>query len=149
MRVSYAHGAMAADDQLCPNCGRFSAAGVGACECGFRFQSEVSRPPPSAYAAYPRQQVNAAADGESGKEGLAIAGMIFGIVSIVSVCVFTPLGLLGGIAGIILSCLGMKSRNRGMAIAGLVCSILALLLVVLAVVGFIALMNISNHSMVR
>lgn len=75
--------------------------------------------------------------------GLAVTGMIMGILSLV-----TPwcccLGLIFPILGIIFSCIGLSQINRnpevekgrGMAIAGLVMSVLAIVLYVLAILIF-------------
>lgn len=63
---------------------------------------------------------------KSGKDGLAIAGMIIGIVSIVFMC-FNWVDALIAVVGLILSILGLKSlRRRGMAVAGTICSVVGL-----------------------
>lgn len=60
---------------------------------------------------------------------MAIASLIIGIFSSVMACLpyVNILGLLGGAAGIILAVLSRKdpATNNGIAIAGLVCSIVA------------------------
>lgn len=71
--------------------------------------------------------------------GLAVAGMILGIVSIPLICLW-PIGLLCAVVGL---CLSVPGKNRaketntgaGMAIAGIVtsCVTLGLLLIVLAI----------------
>lgn len=62
---------------------------------------------------------------KSGKDTMALIGMILGIVAIVFSCL-NFLDLPFAIAGLVLSILGIKSvRRKGMAIAGLVCSALA------------------------
>jgi len=58
--------------------------------------------------------------------GLAIAGMVIGIVSLF-IWWIPFIGLVLTIVGLILSGFGMKSDNRGMAIAGLVTNILGLI----------------------
>lgn len=64
---------------------------------------------------------------KSGKDGLAIAGMIIGIVSIVLMC-FNWVDALIAVVGLILSILGLKSlRRKGMAVAGTICSVVGLL----------------------
>lgn len=60
------------------------------------------------------------------RKGLAIAGLILGIISLCSALVPYCAGLFG-VIGIILSVLGLKS-SKGLAIAGLIISILGLLL---------------------
>lgn len=71
-------------------------------------------------------------------DGCAITGMVLGIVSIV-LCCLSWLDALVGIAGIILSALGIKSyKYKGCAIAGLACSIAGTLL---AFVMILAMLN--------
>ena len=61
--------------------------------------------------------------------GLAVAGMVVGIVSIVAAFFLWWLGLIVGIVGIVLSAMAMKRPGgRGMAVAGLVCSIIGAVL---------------------
>lgn len=63
--------------------------------------------------------------------GLAVAGMVIGIVSIL-LCCLSVINVALGIAGCILSIIGMRSyRYKGCAIAGLICSICGILLGVL------------------
>lgn len=52
------------------------------------------------------------------KKGLSIAALICGILSITCCCGW---GLLLGLAGIIMGIIGKKKGGRGMAIAGIVC----------------------------
>lgn len=63
--------------------------------------------------------------GDPNKNGKAIASLVLGIVSLITWLI--PLfGYPTSIIGIILSVSGMKSENKGMGIAGLVMSIIAL-----------------------
>jgi hypothetical protein len=94
----------------------------------------------AAYGAYPRGGYTGT---NTGQEGLAIAGMICGIIAVFTVCCW-PLSILLAIAGGILSGVSLKSRNRGMAIAGLVCSIVAAVLVGLLLIGMFASVMTSN-----
>jgi len=75
---------------------------------------------------------------KSGRNGFSIAGMICGIMGIPTCFVFV--GLLPGILGIIFGILGLRSQYKGMAIAGIVCGAIAVILVILwflfAVYGF-------------
>ena len=64
-------------------------------------------------------------------EGLAVASMVLGIVSLVLVYI----GIVTGILGLVFGAVGTKHRQprgphsgRSMAIAGIVCSIVALVL---------------------
>ena len=71
------------------------------------------------------------------RKGFCIASMVLGIVAIVCFCLWyiaIPCGILAIIFGI----LGVKSTNKGMAIAGIVCSSIGLIL-------FIALTIYGNY----
>ena len=59
----------------------------------------------------------------SNANGLAIAGLVLGIISIVFAFLYFWVGLIVGIIGIILSVKGRESEKKSMATAGLVCSI--------------------------
>ncbi|MGN0584898.1 MAG: hypothetical protein ACI4JD_05520 [Ruminococcus sp.] len=59
--------------------------------------------------------------------GLAIAGMVIGIVSILLFCL-TWIDALIAVTGLILSCVGLRSvKYKGCAIAGLVCSVVGVI----------------------
>lgn len=61
-------------------------------------------------------------------EGLAIASMILGIVSLVVSCCFYYISLPCAIISVVLAAVSLKGKRggRGMAIAGLVCAIISL-----------------------
>lgn len=61
------------------------------------------------------------------KQGLAIAGLVLGIFSLLA-WILPLLGYPVTIIGIIMSAKGMKTSGRGMAIAGMVLSIIGLVL---------------------
>lgn len=75
--------------------------------------------------------------------GLAIAGMIVGIVGLLF-CWIPIFGFFVTLTGLILSAFGMKSRERGMAIAGLVMSIIGILISLL--MSTILIVNIIIDS---
>lgn len=59
------------------------------------------------------------------KNSYAIAALVLGIVSIVFSFIFIWVGLIAGVVGIILAVKGRKIEDKkGMATAGLVCSII-------------------------
>lgn len=68
---------------------------------------------------------------EKKQSGLGIAGMIIGIVSLVVSCI--AIGGFTGIIGLILSCIAIsqKDKKHGMAIAGIILNILAILIFVI------------------
>ena len=73
---------------------------------------------------------------KNSNNGFCIAAMVLGICSLVLVCVpFIPIAT--GVVGIVMSVMGLKSKGamQGMAIAGLVTSILAVVFVLIFVLG--------------
>ncbi|ADU30948.1 DUF4190 domain-containing protein [Evansella cellulosilytica] len=73
------------------------------------------------------------------QNGKAIAGLVLGICSIVFI-IFWLFGIIIAVVGLVFSLLGLseikrtKQRGRKMAIAGLVCSIIGLLLPILLII---------------
>ena len=61
--------------------------------------------------------------------------MVCGIAGI-PLCVFY-IGVVPGLLGIIFGILGLKSKNKGMAVAGIVCGAVAVLFFILYVIGVI------------
>lgn len=78
---------------------------------------------------------------EKQSKGLAIASMVLGIVSIILMCI--PGTCYGAwvfaIVGIVLAAVAKKKAKSGMATAGLVCSIIALALWVVFIIGIVVL----------
>jgi len=72
------------------------------------------------------------------RNGLGVAALVIGVASLVAGISFVlfPLGLLGGLVGLIIAIValsGGKARgatNTGQAVAGLICSILALIVTI-------------------
>ncbi|MFM8311412.1 MAG: DUF4190 domain-containing protein [Ilumatobacteraceae bacterium] len=95
--------------------------------------------PPAFPPAFPQSAAGLQmAAGQAKNDGMAIASMVLGIVSLVIPCVGVITGLIGLVLGII--SLGRvqprgERLGRGMAIAGIVCSSIALMLYV----GFLLL----------
>lgn len=77
---------------------------------------------------------------DNGKNGLAVASLVLGILSII--CVFfgygAILGLVFGIIGTILGAKARKESQTGLATAGFVCSLVGIILCVLGFVCAIA-----------
>lgn len=74
---------------------------------------------------------------EQGGQALAIAGMVLGIISLVCCCT-GYIALVIGIVGFVLSLISLiqKKPGKGMAIAGIICSAIAIvMLVVLMAIG--------------
>jgi hypothetical protein len=78
------------------------------------------------------------------RQGLAIASLVLGALSLLSICLWfcsAPFGLAGIITGI----LGLNSSRRGLAIAGIVLSAIGLITsVIIAIIG-IAFMPFMNE----
>lgn len=68
--------------------------------------------------------------------GLAIAGLVMGIISIVLVCC-CGVGIIFGIAGLIMSIVANKNKKSGIGTAALVCSIIGLALNGLSLIYYI------------
>lgn len=66
--------------------------------------------------------------------GLAVASMVCGILSIILTCFIPYVSWALAIAGIILAAVSKKSGKSGMATAGLVCSIIALAIWVIFII---------------
>lgn len=66
--------------------------------------------------------------------GMAIAAMICGILSIVLTCFIPYLSWILAIGGIVLAAMSKKKGKSGMATAGLVCSIVALAIWVIVII---------------
>ncbi|MGL6095156.1 MAG: hypothetical protein ACRC7O_05050 [Fimbriiglobus sp.] len=66
-----------------------------------------------------------AADGS----GFAVASLVLGLVGLVLWCC-PPVGVMTGLAGLILGFVGLSSRSRGSATAGMVLSLAGLILAV-------------------
>ena len=107
--------------------------------------SPSSTPTPSLPAVQQYQQPypQYSAQAQSGTNGMAIAGMVMGILSLVTICCYGfPFNLLG----IIFSAIGLsqikksnpRQSGKGMAIAGLICSILSFLIYAALLVVVIA-----------
>ena len=76
-------------------------------------------------------------NGAPAPSGKATASMVCGILSLVGYCVpFVQIvAPLLAIAGLVLGFMSLKAANKGFAIAGIITSVISLLLAVLALVG--------------
>ena len=147
MKQCDACGSTLADDaKFCPHCGAptgsVSAAPQQPTVAGGGYDPSVQgmapqNMPPYGYAPVPVQP-------EKPMNGIGLAGMIFGIFSYIF-CWVPVFGLILSLVGVILSGVGMGRRERcrlnGFAIAGLVLSILGL--VVALIMTIIVLMALS------
>lgn len=76
---------------------------------------------------------------EPGKaDGMGIASLVLGIVSIVMSCCITYIGLGCGIVGVILGFMSNKKQKNGVTTAGIVCSIIGIVLsIIMIIVGIV------------
>ena len=79
------------------------------------------------------------------KKGFAIASLVLGIVAIVAGCLWY-ISVPCAIVGLILGIMANKVKKTGMATAGVVLSIIALVLVILLLVGLGALIGIGSSQ---
>ena len=94
------------------------------------------QPQQQAYGSFDQTQYGYNQPASSGK-GMAIASMVLGIVSIPGIC-FWIVGLPCAIVGLILGILyNKKNEHSPMATAGIVCSIIAIALLVLVLILYI------------
>lgn len=94
------------------------------------------QPQQQAYGSFDQTQYGYNQPASSGK-GMAIASMVLGIVSIPAIC-FWIVGLPCAIVGLILGILcNKKNEHSPMATAGIVCSIIAIALLVLVLILYI------------
>ncbi len=63
----------------------------------------------------------------SGGKGFGIASMVLGIVALSLSCCFYYVSIPCAVIGVVLGVIGLKRAGRGMAIAGLVCSVVSLI----------------------
>jgi hypothetical protein len=76
------------------------------------------------------------------KPGLGIASLVVGIVGLCPSALFFPCSGLFGIVGVILGLLGLKSSKKGLAIAGIILSALAILWAIIATI--LSIMGVSS-----
>lgn len=72
---------------------------------------------------------------DNGGKGLSIASLVLGIVSVIFSCCLWYIGLPCGIIGLVLGILSMKKKapGKGMAIAGIILSAVALVLGIITI----------------
>lgn len=78
-----------------------------------------------------------------GGAGLAIAGMVLGIVALVFSCCIPYVSIPCAVVSVILSAVSLqgKRNGRGMAIAGLVCAIISLVPTIIVLVSGTAILS--------
>jgi hypothetical protein len=143
-------------DKLCPSCGTRVPGVANLCStCGYNFNTgPFSQPPgsPMGYAGrpaygdpnwqanYPRQGYGPGPLEGNGKEGLAVASLVLGILSVLLFC-FWYFGIVCAILAIIFGVIGKNSIQRGMAIAGIVLGAIGLAIDLLIPVLAVAMLS--------
>ncbi len=89
----------------------------------------------------PYQQSNNGFESDNATNGLQIAGLVCGILAICSCCCYGVPAIIFGIAGLICAIMGNKRSRNGVGTAGMVCSIIGLILGVVATVYFAMVIN--------
>jgi hypothetical protein len=79
---------------------------------------------------------------------MGIAGMVLGIVALVFCWLFF-LSLPCGIVGLVLSIIAIRKGEKGMAIAGLICSALALLVCVIIILFTVIFVSTVSHGILN
>ena len=118
------------DSLFCSSCGRsFSNEGAVYSQPGYSQQGFPPNPPsePLPYYAPPVMPLK---PGDPAKDWMSILAMIMGILSILSCCIWFLVPIFG-IMGIVFGILGRKSRQRGMAAAGIVTGSVGLAIIAL------------------
>jgi hypothetical protein len=88
----------------------------------------------------------AAAPQAKDRSSMAVASLVLGILSIP--CCVVYIGGLFGLLAIVFGCLGIKSSKRGMAIAGFICGVAGVLLLVFVfVIGLAALSDPTQFGL--
>lgn len=79
------------------------------------------------------------------QSGLGIAGMVLGIISIITACFI--FGGFIGIAGLVLSIIGItqKNKKRGMSIAGIVLNVIAIIIMIIMFIA-VGVSGEDTHS---
>ena len=85
-------------------------------------------------------------ENQKDKKGMALAGMILGIVTIV-LCFIFYISIPCGILAIIFGAMSLKSTNRGMALAGVITGIVGIILTIV-IFAVIAISAISIFNQV-
>jgi len=114
---------------FCPNCGAQNPDNANVCmNCGNALQQQAPVQPMYQQPMYQQPMQPVAVPGK----GLGVAGMILGILSLVFFCI-PYIGFPLSVVSLILSIVGKAKagsagQSNGMAIAGLICSIISLAL---------------------
>lgn len=127
---------------ICTKCGHNNVAEARFCEeCGSPLggaaPQQPSYTPPQPSYGMPQQNFGGMQPPRpQGSPGFGIASMVCGIVALVTACCIPYLPIILALVGVVLGGVGLRGnrRGKGMAIAGLVTSIIALVPTVIVIV---------------
>lgn len=155
-------------DNFCPQCGARLEPGQTKCSfCGKELSNPSPAPtPPPAVPQYTSQNVNQSSNYQDNtanysyqsavptvepsapksSNGLQIAGLVLGILGIVTCCCYGIVGIILSIAGLVCSILGNKEGKTGIGTAGFVCSIIGIIFGVISLIYYIIIIAIGSSS---
>ena len=136
---------------FCNNCGAEIADGAAFCtNCGATQEAtQGATVQPQAPMGYGQQPVYTAQAEPDKSVGLAVAGMVLGIVALVFSCCFPYITFVCALVGCILSGVSLAKHKggKGMAVAGLVCSIIGLVPAIMVVVAGASILSALSSLM--
>lgn len=92
-------------------------------------------------------EVNNYSSGKGQSQGLGIASMVLGIVSLVTICCIPYAPIILGIIAIVLGIVQIvKNESKGMAIAGIACGAVALVAYIFLLVLGMAIISSGEYS---
>lgn len=102
-------------------------------------QQQYQQTPPPAQQPYQPYQQPAYYQQQSSTNGMAIAALVCGVLSLIIVWFLGWLGIILAICSIVFAALGMKKAKmtgsgNGLAVGGLVCGIISLVVCIIAVI---------------
>lgn len=126
---------------ICPNCGNQVPDSMPFCDrCGARMPAPApqSYAPPQPVQPYPQPPVYAPVPAKVPGKGQGIASMVLGIIALALFCVWY-ISIPCAVVGLILGGVGMHESKavgakNGMAVAGLVCSAIAVAICVIVLI---------------
>ncbi len=89
----------------------------------------------------PYQHIPDNLEPDSGANGLQIAGLVCGILAICACCCYGVPSIILGIAGLICASMGNKTSKNGVGTAGMVCSVIGLILGAIATVYYVMVIS--------
>lgn len=124
---------------FCNKCGNQVPDGVSTCPtCGNQMNANTTQSNMN-YGQMPQYSEG------SGKAGFGIASMVLGICALVFSCCVPYLPFFLAIVGVVLGGISLNKHyaGRGMAIAGLVCSIISLVPAILFIAGVVSVASLG------